>query len=80
VAGHGNVTPGEILEIWWRHNGRLDRDIELMYSMCTPFSEIKPVHPALTSSAIQAVKEQVVRRQKRQFCLRTVSTRLPAIT
>ena len=43
---------------------RLDRDSDLIYSTNTPFSEIKPVHPALTSFAVQKVKEKVVREAK----------------
>ena len=66
LSGRTSHTPGEILEIWWHHkDGRLDRDSDLMYSTSTPFSEIKPVRPALTSFAIQKVKEKVVREAKK---------------
>jgi hypothetical protein len=65
LSGQTCHTPGEILEIWWRHkDGHLDRDSELMYSTSTPFSEIKPVRPALTSFAVQKVKEKVVQEAK----------------
>ena len=35
-----------------------------MYSTSTPFAEIKPVRPALTSFAVQKVKEKVVQEAK----------------
>jgi hypothetical protein len=47
LSGWSKHSPSEILEIWWHHrDSHLDRDSELMYSMSTPFTEIKPVRPA----------------------------------
>jgi hypothetical protein len=60
VAEH----PSEILEIWWLHK---DDGSELIYSTSTPFSEMKRVRPALTSFAVQIVKEKVVREAKAAF-------------
>jgi hypothetical protein len=62
LSGQSKHSPGEILDIWWNHrDGCLDRDPELMYSMSTAFPDIKPVHPALSSFAIQKVKDKLVR-------------------
>jgi hypothetical protein len=65
LSGRSQHSPGEILDIWWHHrDGRFDRDSELMYSTSTPFSEIKPVRPALSSFAVQKVKDKLVLEAK----------------
>jgi hypothetical protein len=64
LSGWSQHSLGEILDIWWCHrDGHLDCDSELMYSTSTPFSEIKPVCPAL-SFAVQKVKDKLVQEAK----------------
>ncbi|KAF8811180.1 hypothetical protein BYT27DRAFT_7221584 [Phlegmacium glaucopus] len=62
LSSHCKHFPVQILQSWWHHrDGRLARNSDLMYSTTTPFHEIKPVHPAISSFAVQLVKSKVVK-------------------
>ncbi|KAF8191273.1 hypothetical protein BJ912DRAFT_295157 [Pholiota molesta] len=60
---NGNVKypPSKILDCWYRHPyGRLERDSPYMYTTNTPYTELKPIRPALTSFAVQIVLKKLV--------------------
>src|SRR5882762_10920994 len=53
LAGNMKYSPADIINSWIHtKDGRLDRDSELMFSITTPFTEIKSVRPCLTDSHI----------------------------
>ena len=55
-------SPADIINSWIHtKDGRLDRDSELMFSITTPFTEIKSVWPCLTSFAAQIIKRRLVK-------------------
>ncbi|KAF8193655.1 hypothetical protein BJ912DRAFT_1091531 [Pholiota molesta] len=60
---NGNVKypPSKILDCWYRHSyGRLERNSPDMYTTNTPYTELKPIRPALTSFAVQIVLKKLV--------------------
>ncbi|KIM36098.1 hypothetical protein M413DRAFT_428012 [Hebeloma cylindrosporum] len=61
--GRGEKYPALILANWLRHPyGRHDRDSDLNFSTVdsSPYTEIRPVRPALTSFAAQIVEQKLV--------------------
>ncbi|KAF9472792.1 hypothetical protein BDN70DRAFT_937918 [Pholiota conissans] len=60
--GHVDYPPSKIIESWYKHPyGRLERESDEMYSTDTPYTDIKPVRPALSSFAAQAVLQKLTR-------------------
>ncbi|KAF8163034.1 hypothetical protein B0H34DRAFT_672131 [Crassisporium funariophilum] len=60
---NGNVKypPSKILDCWYRHPyGCLEQTSPEMYTTNTPYTELKPICPALTSSAVQIVLKKLV--------------------
>jgi len=44
LGGYTDRTPADILNFWYHSpDGRLDEDSVLMYSITTPYTDIKPV-------------------------------------
>lgn len=69
LEGKGRYTPAMVLDCWFRSpDGRLSlpstSNTSLMYSTSTPYLEIKPVRPALTSFAAQIVQNKLVMEAK----------------
>ena len=65
LAGHMKYAPADIIHAWLHSkDGRLDRDSDLMFSLDTAYTEIKPVRPCLTSFAAQMVSKKLVREAK----------------
>lgn len=59
--GKGKHTPAKIIENWYKHSyGRLERESELMFSLSTPYVDIGPVRPALSSFAAQIVSKKLL--------------------
>lgn len=66
LHGRGSFSPAQILENWFLHpSGRDGRLSDLMYSADTPYTDIKPVQPALTSFATQIVAKQIARETEK---------------
>jgi hypothetical protein len=62
LAGNMKYSPADIINSWIHmKDGCLDRDSELMFSITTPFTEIKSVWPCLTSFAAQIIKRRLVK-------------------
>ncbi|RDB16715.1 hypothetical protein Hypma_002556 [Hypsizygus marmoreus] len=62
LNGHGKHAPSDVVKLWMEHPyGRKFKDSPLMFSTTTPYTDIKPVRPALTSFAAQLVEKQLVR-------------------
>ncbi|KAJ7711345.1 hypothetical protein B0H14DRAFT_2167098, partial [Mycena olivaceomarginata] len=63
--GHGKYTPSNILTCWMTSPGGIlaayDPNLAKMYSSDTPYTEIGPVRPALTSFALQTVGNYLAR-------------------
>ena len=68
LQGTSKHTPATILDAWFRSpDGRISEgspDLDLMYSIDTPYTEIKPVRAALTSFAAQLIEKKLVTEAK----------------
>ena len=68
LQGTSKHTPATILDTWFRSpDGRISEglpDLDLMYSIDTPYTEIKPVRAALTLFAAQLIEKKLVREAK----------------
>ena len=62
MNGSGKYGPSQILDNWLKHPyGAHERESQLMYSTSEPYTNIKPVRPALTSFAAQLVEKKLVK-------------------
>jgi hypothetical protein len=65
LQGRTKYTPAMVLNAWFHGpDGSVSKDSkasDLMYSTAVPFTEIQPVRPAMTSFAVQVVRQQVVK-------------------
>ena len=62
LGGYTDRTPADILNFWFHlPDSRLDEDSDLMYSVTTPYTNIKPVRGCLTSFAVQIVERRLIR-------------------
>ncbi|KAJ7687941.1 hypothetical protein B0H17DRAFT_898529, partial [Mycena rosella] len=66
LTGDGEYTPSDILTCWMTSPyGAGSAQSPEMYSTTTPYAEIRPVRPALTSFALQTVGEHLAHGAKR---------------
>jgi hypothetical protein len=62
MNGNGKYGASQILEDWLKHPyGAHEHESQLMYSVSEPYTNIKPVRPALTSFAAQLVEKKLVK-------------------